>query len=306
MNNDKDKYNKYFEILELSENASLADIKSTYEKLKRLYSSKSMATHPLEDEFGDEEKQEIVKEIEEAYEILIRYVVEKDRIEKESAKVNTGKKDKLEDTVVEMDFPGTPEATEAVALRAPLAPIELTDPVAPAEPAETVAFTKPIEPVEPIETAEPAEPVETTEPVESVEPVETAEPAEPVETADTIKITEPVEPDDTVKFTESVEPEKVAEELLKRIGVKGRALKKVREKLGIGIHEIAVSTKISYKTLVNIELERYEKLPEPGYLRWHVMTYAKALYLDPKKTAEEYMKRYRRWERKKEESEEDS
>jgi hypothetical protein len=82
--------------------------------------------------------------------------------------------------------------------------------------------------------------------------------------------------------------------------IKGRTLRKAREKLEIGIHEIAVSTGISYKILVNIEKEQYQKLPEPGYLRWLITTYAKALSLDPKKVADDYMSRYRKWQRNQE------
>jgi len=222
-NNDKDKYKKYFEILELSEDASLTDIKRSHQKLLELYSSVSIATHPLEEEFGEKEKQEILNQIEEAYQILLRCLVENDRI----------KKDKLEDTVVENDIP-----EEEVIKAKDIEVINL----------ETDGVKK--------EKKEPA-------------------PAKPVE------------------------PPK---DLLNSAAVKGGTLKKIREKLGIGVHEIAVSTKISYKILVNIELERFEKLPEAGYLRWHVMSYAKALSLDPKKIANEYMKRYRRWKSKQEDS----
>ncbi len=87
------------------------------------------------------------------------------------------------------------------------------------------------------------------------------------------------------------------EELLEGRSIKGRTLKKVREKLGLGIHEVAVSTKISYKILVNIEKERFSKLPEPGYLRWCISKYAKELTLDQKIVTDEYMRRFRQWQR---------
>lgn len=89
-------------------------------------------------------------------------------------------------------------------------------------------------------------------------------------------------------------------ELMEGRSIKGRSLKKVREKLGLGIHEVAVSTKISYKILVNIEKERFAKLPEPGYLRWCISKYAKELTLDHKIVTDEYMRRFRHWQREQE------
>lgn len=89
-------------------------------------------------------------------------------------------------------------------------------------------------------------------------------------------------------------------DLLEGRAIKGRTLKKVREKLSLGIHEVAVSTKISYKILVNIEKERFAKLPEPGYLRWCISKYAKELTLDHRIVTDEYMKRFRLWQREQE------
>ena len=256
--NDKDNTKKYFEILELSEDASPADINRSYEKLKEIYSSISIATHPLEEEFGEEEKQDILKEIEEAHQILLRRLEEEDRAKKETVKAKGEKKDKLEDTAVEKDI------TDENLIKAK--DIEIIN----VEINEVKEEKKEPPPAKPL--------VEEAKPVDAVKPAKSIEPVEPVE------------------------PAAVPEDLLNKTVVKGRTLKKVREKLGIGIHEIAVSTKISYKILVSIELERFEKLPEAGYLRWHVMSYAKALSLDPKKIADDYMKRYRRWKSKQENS----
>jgi hypothetical protein len=79
--------------------------------------------------------------------------------------------------------------------------------------------------------------------------------------------------------------------------VTGRSLRKAREKSGMGVHEVAKSTRINYKVLVNIEKERFHKLPDAGYIRWAVRTYAETLSMDPSWTADEYMKRYRQWYR---------
>jgi hypothetical protein len=161
---------------------------------------------------------------------------------------------------------------------------------------------KPEEEKEPlqVEEAEAAEVEEVPEkPEEEKEPVQ-------VEEAEAAEVEEvPGKPaksilDEFEKYKESlavasapgpVEPGKESKT------IKGRTLRKAREKTGITIHEMAESTGISYKILVNIEKDRYQKLPEPGYLRWAITTYAKSLSLDPKKAAEDYMKRYRQWQR---------
>lgn len=74
--------------------------------------------------------------------------------------------------------------------------------------------------------------------------------------------------------------------------------KERRENLGLSVHDLSVSTKIPCKVIINIELEKFHKLPEGGYLRWHIMTLAKVLSIDPKKAANEYMKKYRDWKKK--------
>ena len=58
---------KYYDILELGDGASLLDVKKAYSRLKRLYSSESIATSPLEDELSHDELQVILGQIEEAY-----------------------------------------------------------------------------------------------------------------------------------------------------------------------------------------------------------------------------------------------
>lgn len=75
----------------------------------------------------------------------------------------------------------------------------------------------------------------------------------------------------------------------------GYRLRQVREELGIGLHEIYKKTQLPYKLFANIEQEKYDKLPEPGLLRWYVSVYAKLLGMDAKQAADGYMKRFRRW-----------
>lgn len=61
----------FFEVLELPPEASLHDVKRAYMLLKEIYSTDSIVTMSVEEEFTEEQKQEILAEIEEAYNALI-------------------------------------------------------------------------------------------------------------------------------------------------------------------------------------------------------------------------------------------
>lgn len=75
----------------------------------------------------------------------------------------------------------------------------------------------------------------------------------------------------------------------------GHALRQIREKRGIHLHEVALVTKIRVEILENIEYERFDALPQEAYLKGHVINYASYLSLDPKKVADDYIKRYKAW-----------
>jgi flagellar biosynthesis protein FlhG len=71
--------------------------------------------------------------------------------------------------------------------------------------------------------------------------------------------------------------------------VTGAELKRIREGRGIPLREIALASKIGLRFLEYIEEERVAMLPAPVYLRGFLMEYARALGLDPRRTAEAYM-----------------
>jgi lipopolysaccharide export system ATP-binding protein len=77
----REEYYKYLEILELSPDASLAEIKKSYIHLKRLYSTDSIAISPIEEEFPLEKRKEILAQIEQAYANILS------RLEKEDKKI---------------------------------------------------------------------------------------------------------------------------------------------------------------------------------------------------------------------------
>jgi flagellar biosynthesis protein FlhG len=71
---------------------------------------------------------------------------------------------------------------------------------------------------------------------------------------------------------------------------RGKALKQVREKMGVEPQTISQETKISMKTLEWIEEEAFEKLPPLVYLKGFLKSYAQSLGLDPQKVIEEYIR----------------
>jgi len=74
----KDTQKAYYEILEVSPDASVADVKNSYLHLKDLYSNSSIASIPLEDEITESERKEIMDKIDDAYQKLMA-LLESDR-----------------------------------------------------------------------------------------------------------------------------------------------------------------------------------------------------------------------------------
>lgn len=75
----------------------------------------------------------------------------------------------------------------------------------------------------------------------------------------------------------------------------GRLLAKVREALGVELHEIARETKISINHLTAIETEAFDELPALVYTRGFVQQLAKVLKLDPTQVTKTYLRRLREW-----------
>ncbi len=173
----RDDFQKYFETLELTSEASLSEVKKSYHLLKDLYSGTSIVTMSVEDEISDGEKTEILNQIETAYQKLLNFFQE---------------------------YPAVPGHAERI-----------------------------------------------------------------------------------------VSSEDFQDTLSEITFFSGPALKQIREKLNIGLHEIALVTKIQIHYLENIEEEDYAALPDEVYTRGFVKAYAKHLSLDPKKVADDFMAEYR-------------
>jgi len=82
----KKDYKKYFEILEVSPDASISDVRKSYLRLKDLYSTESIVSLPLQDEIPDKRKNEILQQIEEAYHNLLVLYDDEDILNKHKRK----------------------------------------------------------------------------------------------------------------------------------------------------------------------------------------------------------------------------
>lgn len=103
-------FSTYYKALEIDEGASPEEIKQAYLHLKKLYSTDSPITQPIDDEYPGDKKQRILKQIEEAYRVLSVSFVEKEE-EKEIEKTAAGQAaapdaDTLPETVIEIPGAG--------------------------------------------------------------------------------------------------------------------------------------------------------------------------------------------------------
>lgn len=178
----KKDYQKYFEILELSTDASISEIRKSYLRLKDLYSTESIASLPLEDEISDGRKNEILREIEEAFHNLLILYDNEGIFEKNRRK-------------------------------SPILDKELKKAIS------DISFFN------------------------------------------------------------------------------GQALRQIRERLNINLHDISLATKIQINNIKNLEAEKFDALPPDIYTRGFVVSYAKRLSLDPNKVADDYMSIYKAWKK---------
>ncbi|MDX1915053.1 MAG: DUF4115 domain-containing protein [Methylophilus sp.] len=68
----------------------------------------------------------------------------------------------------------------------------------------------------------------------------------------------------------------------------GGALKLHREKLGLSLHDIASQLRLSVKQINAIEMDLYEKLPQPSIVRGFIRNYAKILKIDAEPIVQAY------------------
>ena len=77
----------------------------------------------------------------------------------------------------------------------------------------------------------------------------------------------------------------------------GEAFTQARLALGLSLNDLSEQVEISRKVLEAIEKELFSDLDDPGYLRWAVNQIARHLGFEPRETTDQYMQRYRTWQR---------
>ncbi len=70
----------------------------------------------------------------------------------------------------------------------------------------------------------------------------------------------------------------------------GQKLKSAREAKGLSIEEVSKMTKLSEKSLIALENDRYEELPASPYIKGFVKLYAQSVGLDPTQVLEAFRK----------------
>ena len=73
--------------------------------------------------------------------------------------------------------------------------------------------------------------------------------------------------------------------------VTGPDLRRVREEKGVALKDISFASKIGIRFLECIEADRHAELPAVVYLRGFLQEYARAVGLDPQRTAGSYLSR---------------
>ncbi len=87
----------------------------------------------------------------------------------------------------------------------------------------------------------------------------------------------------------------VSSELLYPDEVNGTALKKIREKKGVSLQEIADQTRINITYLNYIEEGNFRGLPAEVFLRGYLLQYAQVIRCDTDVVVNGYLKGYREW-----------
>lgn len=249
----------YYEILRISRDATRQDVVKAYEQIKEAFGPQSMAVYSLVEE---EERRSIMDKIEKAFTVLTDDV--------RRAKYNS-QLDRPDDETAPM-FLQTGPPPEAVHDNK-------------AKPAPVVSETQPAEISPATESnassrsgSEQDDAAKKTPETPSGETL--PEKAEPVEVAAKPKAGLPFDPS---KFSD----------------FDGKALKQIREALGINLSEVSEKTKIGKTFLQFLEDNKYEFLPAEVYVKGFVKQIAAMYGLNSSKVAESYIALYKKATHKK-------
>lgn len=83
---DRSKYKRYYDILEIKTDAAFLEVKSAYLHLKKLYSSQPLVLSPIMDEISEEKRENIINQLDNAYETLKAFYTAEEKGKIKSAK----------------------------------------------------------------------------------------------------------------------------------------------------------------------------------------------------------------------------
>jgi curved DNA-binding protein CbpA len=275
-------YENYYEILDVSPDATDTEIKSAYFRAKNAYSKDSVATYTL---FDQAEITSILQRIEEAYLVLSN--PEKRRTY-DANQMNHGAS--LKSSLEESGFKNASEQNT----QQDETPKNLDSGMA-----ELPGYDDNESVFEDFNSGEEEDDKDSFQPSQSPTRYGNFEKYEERPGSNSLskalgrrnQIEAREELDDV--FEKQVEEEK---------DFRGPFLRKIREKKQISIEEIADHTKVSKSYLSAIEEENFKKLPATIYVRGFIQQYAKILKLDPQKATDAYTKRLKDYRQKEQNS----
>lgn len=307
----------YYEILELTPDASPQDIRAAYLRAKAAYKKDSPALYSL---ITPDETEELLRKIEEAYQVLssperrkeydrhfgvltVEYakVVSIDRVPPMESGADA-------DLLVppSTDFTQGTSATQKTAV-ASSSPFDDQDdpfalpktPTPPAAPPAAKENKGGFDPLFGMQSSPPS-----SDPAFAPAPAPAPPPASyPSQTPiDHSRTSVYQQQSSNTRAASAMDDPALAQEIAEQVDWRGMFLRKVREKRTISIEEMCDYTKITKTYLFAIEEENYEKLPAPVYLRGFVTQIAKYLRLPHEKVAAAYLGRHALWRQEKEKS----
>lgn len=311
----KKKKKEYLRVLELGEKASRDDIENAYSHFVKLYSSEdSPEINPLKEEISSKERKKILYEIDKAYKALVgedgvnridfSAEIEPQEInldEEESVVIEHEEIEPVEgaqgeaETIVEFLLTDEP-VDEMPVDESPADVMDSNEPQIEIPESENLQNERTDEIEHQViesdqdmyeEEKDSEEKVEEEPETVEIQSIEFDEDEDENEDEEGSVEVEPVE----IKFEEEIVDKAPVDE---EVEITGKYLKKIRESRKLKVRDVGEILNIPYKSIVHIENEKFEKLNDPGFLRWLIRSYSKFLGISEEKSAEDYMRRYRK------------
>lgn len=278
----------YYDLLDLAPDASSQEIRDAYFQAKMAYRKDSVALYSL---FSEEETQDFLRRIEEAFQILSHPERRRDYDRRHGFLGTGGITEELSGIglshsrgIKPPPSPNTASLASVVSIdRVP--PMESTsndsDILVPPSTEIAVASRRTLN--EPSQTSPAATALRET-------PL-----TRPLAAGASYQNQQSQQPTTTLQSADAALQRDIEQET----EWKGLFLRSVRERRRVAMEELSEYTKISRNYLMAIEEENFAKLPAPVYLRGFITQIAKYLKLPSDKVAQQYLSRYSQYHQQK-------